>query len=95
MTNQESRAEFDKALNELVTRIQKSAQKKFEYNLNTNVPKEILNINECAENAIEHGIIHSINSDNHWDTDKAISFAANLLEDVNCHDLAKYLRQSP
>lgn len=64
----------------------------FEHNLKHNVPQGILKLEHCPDHAINSGLVTTIATRFQWDCSATISFAGDLLEDVNCHTEAATVR---
>ena len=85
--------EFDRKLTELVLSIQERAKAQFEYNLETNIKAAILKIEECADQAIECGIVSAVSKMNDFGIEPSLKIAHHILEDVNAHTEANELVQ--
>lgn len=87
-------AEFNTNLAALLSEISRSAYAQFDYNKKTNIPSGYMKPEESAANAIRHGVAKAINLAAEWDCDNAISYAEEILEDANCHEEAKAMRDA-
>jgi hypothetical protein len=90
-TKQQAILEFEANLNKLLFNIRQKAENQFKYNLETNVPRNILTIDQTAQHAINQGFTSAFNTVNGWDCDAAIRIAFDILEDCNAHTEAKAL----
>jgi len=84
-------AEFNTALAGLLAEISRAAYAQFDYNEKTKIPQGIIQPEESAGGAIRHGVIHAVNMAGEWDTENAIQYAHDILEDANCHAEARRL----
>lgn len=78
-------AKFGRELDALLTSIRQKAVAQFEYSIKENIPRGILKIEECANHAINHGIVAAMSARNQWDVDATVKLAIDILEDSNCH----------
>ena len=83
---------FAGRLNDAVLSLREKAMSQFEHNLKHNVPQGILTLEGSPEHAINSGLVRTIAKRFQWDCDATISFAGDLLEDVNCHTEAATVR---
>ena len=91
ITKQQSIEYFESQLDFLLAKIKERAKSQFDYNWKSNVPAEIVKPVECAEHALNNGLVSAISSFNSFDCDKTIRFAHHILEDSNCHTEAREL----
>lgn len=91
---QNAEVEFESKLNDLLLKIRELAESQFQYSLANNIPNGIAGINyeNVAEHAIELGYVAGFNHHVKWDADKTIHAAHHLLEDCNCHDVARKIQ---
>jgi hypothetical protein len=67
------------------------AEAQLQHSLTTNVPKGILKREDIVENAFRHGLVSAFSKLNQWGIEPSVQLAAELLEDVNAHSLARPL----
>ena len=63
------------------------------YNLLYNIPTGNLKPEEITQHAIKTGLVTAIGIMHDWDIDSTITFAADLLDDVNAHEEAQIVRK--
>jgi hypothetical protein len=91
-TIEAQRLQFAADLNSLILAIRDKAMSQFEYNVNTNLPLEILTVDQLATHAVNCGLVSAISARHHFGIEPTIELAADLLEDVNAHSEAALLR---
>lgn len=77
--------EFATKLDALLAGIRAKAVAQFAYNVETNVPADILDPAEVVEHAVLHGIVSAASAYNDYGIEPSIRLAAEILEDVNAH----------
>lgn len=80
--------EFSTKLDALLAAIRTKAVAQFAYNVETNVPSDILDPAEVVEHAVLHGIVSAASAYNDYGIEPSIRLAAEILEDVNAHSEA-------
>ncbi len=88
-----NKTEFEEKLDSFLKNVREKSEAQFEYNLKVNIPQKIIEEKDCVQHALDIGIVSAISQMNSWDINKAIEFSANLLEDSNCHEECKVLRE--
>lgn len=84
--------EFATKLNDLLAGIRAKAVAQFAYNVETNVPADIIAPDAAVEHAIRQGVVSAMSAFHHFDIDAAVNFAADILEDVNAHTESAQVR---
>jgi hypothetical protein len=92
MINQDLVKDTEKALN-FCNEVSQKILSQLHHNHFENVPRGIQKATDpLAEHAIESGVVSAIGDYMEWDIDRTIKFCADLLDNVNAHDLADKVR---
>lgn len=78
-------AEFQKMFTE-------KALGRLKYNLEENLPKGIMTLEQIKGDSVKSGLVSSIGTFIKWDIYQAMELCADILEDVNAHKEAQVLR---
>ncbi len=65
----------------------------YAYELSHNVPEGRVKAEDAERHALEVALVGTIGAHVHWEPEGAREIAANIVEDVNFHDLAKAIRE--
>lgn len=81
------------ATGELVAKITEKIISQLSYNIMNNVPLGIVSEKECVNHAIKTGLVSAIGNHVQWDIVEALELCADILEDVNAHKEAGFVRK--
>jgi hypothetical protein len=84
-TKEEASAQFSALLNGFILLVRDRALVQFTHNLEKNVPANIVALEDCPLHALRIGVAAAINKQGEWGCENAVEFAAEILEDANCH----------
>jgi len=81
----------------VLKKFQEALAKRYEgqlkYNYEENIPRGIVKAGDAEKHALEVALVSTIGEYVHWEPEGAREIAANIVEDVNFHDLAKAIRE--